>query len=53
MKKRVFYWGLYDFANSITTASLVMYFSQWVIIENGFHDSWYGITFSLATLFVM
>ncbi len=53
MKKNIFYWGLYDFANSVLTASLVLFFSQWVIIENKFPDFAYGITFSMATLVVL
>lgn len=53
MNRNVFLWGLYDFANSLLMASLTLYFSQWVIIENKFDDIWYSGTFALATALLL
>ena len=54
MNNNIFLWVLYDFANSFLSAALEgLYFSQWVIIEHGFADIWYGGTYAAATLFLL
>lgn len=53
MDKKIFSWGLYDFANSVIIANLTLYFSQWVIVDNGFEDIWYGGTLALSTILLI
>lgn len=52
-KKEVASWGLYDFANTIYSMNVVtMYFSQWIVVDNGKEDIWYSLALSLSMLFV-
>lgn len=44
MKKNIFYWALYDFANSIIMIVFLFYFSQWLVIDSGRPDWWYEAT---------
>ena len=44
-KKKVFYWSLYDFANSIVIVVFFLYFSQWLVIDKGVSDFWYNMIF--------
>ncbi len=53
MNRKIFSWGLYDFANSIIIANLTLYFSQWIVIDNQIDDFWYGLTLSLSTVFLI
>ena len=53
VKRNIWSWGIYDLANSIMTICFTMYFSQWIIIDNGVHDFWYGLVFSIATAAVL
>ncbi len=50
INKKVFAWGLYDFANSLIIANLTLYFSQWLIINNHLDDIWYGGAIAVSTL---
>jgi len=54
MNQQIFFWVLYDFANSFLSAAIEgLYFSQWVVIDNGFPDIWFGSTFALATFLLL
>ena len=44
-KKNIFYWALYDFANSVPIIVFALYFSQWLVIENGIPDLIYNLIF--------
>ncbi len=52
-KKNLFYWSLYDFANSIVFINFVLYFSQWLVIEGGLSDFWYNTIFSITSLMLL
>lgn len=54
MKKNIFLWSLYDFANTpLTVAMGGLYLAQWVVIDNKFPDIWYGGVFTLATIMLL
>ncbi len=54
MKKNVFLWSLYDFANTpLTVAMGGLYLAQWIVIDNKFSDIWYGGAFTLATIVLL
>lgn len=48
--KELAVWYLYDCANSFVTIVFTLYFSQWIIIDNGFTDFWLSIPFVLVTI---
>lgn len=53
MNRRVFYWGLYDFANSIVLLSFLFYFSQWLVVDQGRPSWWYnGALVSASLLYI-
>ncbi len=54
MNNNVFLWGLYDFANTPLTAAIGgLYLAQWIVLDNGLGDLWYGGVFVLATVFLL
>ena len=54
MKKNIFLWGLYDFANTPLTAAIGgLYLAQWVVLDNHLDDIWYGSVFTLSTIFLL
>lgn len=54
MSKNLVSWLLYDVANSfLAVATGSLFLAQWVILDNGFEDIWYGGTFTLATVLVL
>lgn len=54
MNQNLLSWLLYDFGNSfLSVATGSLYFAQWVIIDNGFDDIWYGGAMVVATLLVL
>ncbi len=44
-KRNVFLWVLYDFANSFTQIVFLLYFAQWVVIEQGVADIYFNLVF--------
>ena len=44
MRKNIFLWALYDFANSIIMIVFLFYFSQWLVVDSGKPDWWYNAT---------
>src|SRR3989344_4434353 len=49
-KKAVFVWSLYDFANSFVFISFLVYFSKWLVINQGLSDWWYNATFIIGSI---
>lgn len=52
-KKNIFYWALYDFANSIAVIVFFLYFSQWLVIDNKVADIWYNLIFVGSTVLLL
>jgi len=52
-KKRIFLWTLYDFANSIAVIVFALYFSQWLVVDQGVSDLWYNLIFVGSTILVL
>ena len=50
MKKKIAYWALYDFANSIVMIAFLFYFSQWLVIDRGRPAWWYNGALILSSL---
>ncbi|MEK7129223.1 MAG: MFS transporter [Patescibacteria group bacterium] len=50
MKKNIFLWSLYDFANSIIMIVFLFYFSQWLVVDSGKPDWWYNATLVISSL---
>ncbi len=54
MKKRIAYWALYDFANSMVLIAFLFYFSQWLVVDQGKPAWWYnGALIIASVLFVL
>ncbi len=54
MKKNIFLWSLYDFANSIVMIVFLFYFSQWLVVDSGKPDWWYNATLVISSvLFIL
>lgn len=52
-KKNIFYWAMYDFANSIPVIVFALYFSQWLVVENGVSDILFNLTFVISSLLLI
>ncbi|MEK7106821.1 MAG: MFS transporter [Patescibacteria group bacterium] len=52
-RKNIFFWTLYDFANSIVIVVFFLYFSQWLVVDKGVSDLWYNLTFSIGSLLLL
>lgn len=52
-KKNLFYWSLYDFANSFILINFLLYFSQWLVIDGGLSDFWYNAIFAISSLLLL
>ncbi len=52
-KRNVFLWVLYDFANSLVSIVFFLYFAQWIVIEKGFSDLSYNLTFTISTILLI
>lgn len=54
MKKNIYLWALYDFANSIIMIVFLFYFSQWLVVDSGKPDWWFNATLVVSSvLFVL
>ena len=53
MKKNIFLWSLYDFANSIIMIVFLFYFSQWLVVDSGRPDWWYNATLVVSSLLLI
>lgn len=52
-KKKLWQWGLYDFANSIVFINFLLYFSQWMVIDEGLSDLWYNVIFAVTSIMLL
>ncbi|MBI3289838.1 MFS transporter [Candidatus Microgenomates bacterium] len=52
-RKNVFLWTLYDFANSIFVVVFFLYFSQWLVIDNGLPDLFYNLLFTGSSILLV
>lgn len=52
-KKNLFYWSLYDFANSFVFINFLLYFSQWLVIDGGLSDFWYNAIFVISSILLI
>jgi len=52
-RKNIFLWVSYDFANSIVSIAFFLYFSQWIVIEQGVADIWFNLTFTISAVFLL
>jgi UMF1 family MFS transporter len=52
-KKKLFYWSLYDFANSLVFINFLLYFSQWMVIDGGLSDFWYNAIFAISSIMLL
>jgi UMF1 family MFS transporter len=54
MKKNIFLWSLYDFANSIVMMAFLFYFSQWLVIDHSKPAWWYNAALIISSaLFIL
>ena len=53
IKKNIFLWVLYDFANSIVSIVFFLYFAQWIVIERGVSDFHFNLTFTISALLLL
>ena len=49
-KKNIFVWSLYDFANSFVFITFLLYFSKWLVVNQGLSDWWYNGTYVLGSI---
>ncbi|MEK6846791.1 MAG: MFS transporter [Nanoarchaeota archaeon] len=52
-KRNVFLWVLYDFANSIVAIVFFLYFSQWLVIDQGVKDIYFNLTFTISAILLL
>ena len=54
MKKKITYWALYDFANSLVVMAFLFYFSQWLVVDQGQPAWWYNVALLVSSgLFIL
>lgn len=53
MRKKIWLWALYDFANSLGFVSVVFYFGPWFIVGKGGSDLWMSVAVGLATVLMV
>ncbi|MBI3385506.1 hypothetical protein HY031_00285, partial [Candidatus Gottesmanbacteria bacterium] len=54
MNKNLLSWLLYDAGNSfIVSATGGLFLAQWLVLDKGIPEAWYGFAFSAATIFVL
>ncbi|MEK7630267.1 MAG: MFS transporter [Patescibacteria group bacterium] len=49
-KKKLVLWSLYDFANSFVFITFFLYYSQWLVVDQGVSDFWFNMTFVGSSL---
>lgn len=52
-RKNIFLWTLYDFANSIAVIVFFLYFSEWLVIDNGVSDFSYNMIFTIGSFLLL
>lgn len=53
IKHQFKYWAVFDFANSLLYTNVLLYFPQWLTIENKVSDFWYNAVLVLVTLILL
>jgi MFS transporter, UMF1 family len=51
--KKIFKWGLYDFANSILIGNLTLYFVQYVVIDRGLPDIIFSTALTIGSILLL
>ena len=52
-KKDIFFWALYDFANSIAYVGFIFYFGLWLVSDMGASDTWLSGAVALSTVLLL
>ena len=52
-RRNILLWVLYDFANSIVSIVFFLYFSQWIVIDQGIADIWFNLTFTISAVLLL
>lgn len=52
-KKNIALWVLYDFANSIVSIVFLLYFAQWVVVDQGMADIWYNLCYTISAVLLV
>src|SRR5690348_16797939 len=52
-KKNLVSWIMFDFASSLAAASLLVYFSQWLVVDNHVPDLVYNLILVGSTLLIV
>jgi MFS-type transporter involved in bile tolerance (Atg22 family) len=53
MRRRIWLWAFYDFANSLAFVSVMFYFSLWFVSEKGVSDTWISIAVAFSTVLML
>src|SRR3989344_6086126 len=54
IRRNIFLWALYDFANSIVLIAFLFYFSQWLVVDHGKPSWWFnGSLVASSALFII
>lgn len=53
VRRNIFLWVLYDFANSLLSVVFFLYFAQWAVVEQGVSDLVFNLTFTVSTVFLL
>src|SRR3989344_4856482 len=51
--RNIFLWTLYDFANSLVSIVLFLYFAQWIVVDKGISDLNFNLTFTLSAFLLL
>lgn len=51
--RNIFYWLLYDFANSISMIAFFLYFSQWLVVDRNVSDLWFNLIFVASSILLL
>ena len=52
-RRNIFLWTLYDFANSLVSIVFFLYFAQWIVIDQGFQDIYFNLTFTISAVLLL
>jgi UMF1 family MFS transporter len=52
-KRKLFFWCLYTFANSIVFVNFLVYFSKWLVLDGGVSDMAYNMVFVMSAILLL
>ena len=52
-RRNIFLWALYDFANSLVSIVFFLYFAQWIVVDRGFQDIYFNLTFTISAILLL